>query len=68
MEELILETISRHMKEQKIRNSQCGFTKGKSCLINMMSFCNAITSLMDEERAVNIVFLVFSKAFDTVTH
>lgn len=51
-----------------MRNSQCGFTKGKSCLINMMSFCNAITSLMNEERAVNIVFLVFSKAFDTVTH
>ncbi|KAK4832665.1 hypothetical protein QYF61_024784 [Mycteria americana] len=33
MEQLILDTISRHIKDKKIiRSSQYGFTEGKSCL------------------------------------
>lgn len=41
---LILETISRHMKDKKdpVR-SQHGFTKAKSCLTNLMTFSNEMT-------------------------
>lgn len=39
--------------------------EGKACLTNLISFYNEITSLMDEERAVD-VFL--GKAFDAVSH
>lgn len=69
MEQLILETISRHLKEKKtIRNSRHGFVLRKSCLTKPVIICNEIASLMDEWRAVNIVFLDFSKAFVTVRH
>ncbi|KAK4821226.1 hypothetical protein QYF61_015794 [Mycteria americana] len=68
MEQLILETISRHMNNKKIKINQHGFTKGKSCLTSLINFYNKMTGLVDEGRAVNAVCLDFSKAFDTVSH
>jgi len=66
---LILETISRHMKENKFtENSQHGFNKWKLCLTNLISLYNEITSLMHEGEAVEIVFLDFSKGFNIVSH
>jgi len=39
MDQLILEIISRHMKDKKvIGSSQHGFTKQKSCLTHLMNF------------------------------
>ncbi|KAK4806176.1 hypothetical protein QYF61_001099 [Mycteria americana] len=43
------------------------FTKGKSCLTNMITFYDEMTGLVDEGRAVDIVYLDFRKAFDTVS-
>ncbi|KAK4811345.1 hypothetical protein QYF61_027574 [Mycteria americana] len=43
MEQLILDTISRHVKEKKVIR-------------------------MDEGKAVDVVYLDFSKAFDTISH
>jgi len=40
----------------------------KSCLINLITFCNGMTGWEDEGRAVDVVYLDFSKAFDTVSH
>ena len=65
MEQLILEAISKHMKDKKLV-SQHGFTKGKSFLTNLITFYDKMTSLVDERRAVDIVCLDFSKAFGTV--
>ena len=57
------------MEEKKvIRNSHHGFTKGKSCLINLVAFYGGITSWIDGGRAVDVIYLDFSKAFDTVSH
>lgn len=51
--------------------------KGKLCLTNLIAFNNKIISLMNEERAVDVVYLDFGqgltfrnvrlKAFDTVS-
>ena len=39
MEQLVLGAISMQLEEKKvIRNSQYGFTKGKSCLIHLVGF------------------------------
>ncbi|PKU40857.1 rna-directed dna polymerase from mobile element jockey- hypothetical protein [Limosa lapponica baueri] len=69
MEQLILGAISEHLEEKKaIRSSQHGFTKGKSCLTNLIAFYDGITGWMDEKRAVGVVYLDFSDAFNTVSH
>ncbi|KAK4827590.1 LOW QUALITY PROTEIN: hypothetical protein QYF61_019492 [Mycteria americana] len=68
MEQLILETISKDMDNNNIiRSSQHGFTKGKSCLTNLINFYSEMSGLVDEGRAVGIVYLDFRKACDTVT-
>ncbi|KAK4815892.1 hypothetical protein QYF61_009943 [Mycteria americana] len=50
------------------RPSKNGFSKGRSCLTNLISFCDKVTHLMDEGKAVDVVYLDFSKAFDMVSH
>ncbi|KAK4825548.1 hypothetical protein QYF61_000125 [Mycteria americana] len=69
MEQTILSAITRHVQDnQVIRPSQHGFMKGKSCLTNLISFYDKVTCLVDEGKAVDVVCLDFSKAFDTVSH
>ncbi|CAM4661735.1 unnamed protein product [Lepidochelys kempii] len=69
MEQVLKESILKHLHERKvIRNSQHGFTKGRSCLINLIAFYDEITGSVDEGKAVDVLFLDFSKVFDTVSH
>ncbi|KAK4822666.1 hypothetical protein QYF61_019033 [Mycteria americana] len=69
MEQFILSELSRHVQaNQGIRPSQCGFMKGKSCLTNLISFYDQMTCLVDEGKAVDVIYLDFSKAFDTISH
>ncbi|CAM4377561.1 unnamed protein product [Caretta caretta] len=69
MEQVLKESILKHLDERKvIRNSQHGFTEGKSCLTNLIAFYDEITGSVDEGKAVDVIFLDFSKAFDTVSH
>lgn len=69
MAQLVLEMIFRHRKNKKVsRCSHHGFTKGKSCLPNLTTFCGEMTGLVDEGRIVDIVYLNSSKAFHTISH
>jgi len=69
MEQFILEVINKQMEKKKvIRSSQHGFTKGKSCLTNLIAFYDGITGWVDEGRAMDVVYLDFSKVLDTVSH
>ncbi|GAB0175679.1 mitochondrial enolase superfamily member 1 [Grus japonensis] len=69
MEQIILSAITWHVQDnQVIRPSQHGFMKGRSCLTNLISFYDKVTHLVDEEKAVDVIYLDFSKAFDTVSH
>jgi len=56
MEQSILSALTGHVKDhQGIRP-------------NLISFYDQGTRLVDEEKAVNVVYLDFNKAFDTVPH
>uniref|UniRef100_K7F1X3 Reverse transcriptase domain-containing protein n=1 Tax=Pelodiscus sinensis TaxID=13735 RepID=K7F1X3_PELSI len=47
---------------------QHGFTKGRSCQTNLISFFEKVTDFLDKGNAVDLIYLDFSKAFDTVPH
>lgn len=68
VEQLILKTISRSIKEKKIIGSSQEHTNGKSSLTNLLNFHNQTTGLVEKGRVVNIVCLDFRKAFDTISH
>ncbi|PKU42894.1 rna-directed dna polymerase from mobile element jockey-like [Limosa lapponica baueri] len=68
-EQIILSAIMWHMRDnQEIRSSHHEFMKGKFCLTNLIPFCNKVTPLVDEGKTIDILYLDFSKSFDTVTH
>ncbi|PKU41371.1 rna-directed dna polymerase from mobile element jockey-like [Limosa lapponica baueri] len=68
MEQIILSAIMQHMKDtQVIRPSQHRFMRGRSCLTNLISYVK-VTRLVGEGKAVDVVYLDFSKASDTVSH
>jgi len=69
MEQIVLREITWHVQDNRgIRPSQHEFTKGRSCLTNLISFYDLVARLVDEGKAADVVYLDFSKAFDTVSH
>lgn len=68
MEQIILSVMTQHKQDsQVIRPRQHGFRKGRSCLTDLI-FSDEVTCVVNEEEAVDVAYLDFSKAFDTVSY
>ena len=69
LESIVKDSLVKHLdKNALIRNSQHGFTSGKSCLSNLLEFFEEVTKTLDRGEAVDLVYLDFAKAFDTISH
>ena len=69
MERIILIAVMKQVRDDLgIRPCQHRFMKGGSSLTTLISFYEWMTHLVDEKKAVDVVYLDFSKAFDSVSH
>ncbi|KAK4806699.1 LOW QUALITY PROTEIN: hypothetical protein QYF61_027700 [Mycteria americana] len=63
MEQIILSAITRHVQDTQAQSAWV--YESRSCLTNLISFYDKVTCLVDEGKAVDVVYLDFGKAFDT---
>ncbi|XP_069771574.1 uncharacterized protein, partial [Narcine bancroftii] len=67
MESVLRDGIYNYLEVQELLGSnQHGFVRGRSCLTNLIEFFERVTKKVDEGKAVDVVYLDFSKAFDKV--
>ena len=66
-EKLIRKHLLKHI-EQKIHPCQHGFVEKKSCLSNLLESVDAMLDLLEEGFPVDIFYMDFAKAFDSVPH
>jgi Reverse transcriptase (RNA-dependent DNA polymerase) len=67
LEMLIRDELVKHMVEnEQLEDSQHGFVNGRSCTTNLIEFLDKVTEALDSGNKVDIIFLDFAKAFDTV--
>jgi len=69
MESIIKDHMLSTLEETgRMTRYQHGFTKGKSCLTNLLETFEAWTRLLDAGFGIDVIYLDYKKAFDTVPH
>ena len=69
MEKLVRNSLLQHMTSNGfLADTQHGFVHGRSCTTQLLRVLDAVTELYDQQVDVDVIYLDFSKAFDTVPH
>lgn len=69
LESIIRDNMVQHLDINKlVAKEQHGFVKGRSCLTNLLETFDDITCSLDEGEGLDIIFLDYKKAFDSVPH
>ncbi|XP_047144757.1 uncharacterized protein LOC124818242 [Hydra vulgaris] len=69
LEKKVREALTAHLElHGLLSNSQNGFTTKKSCVSNLLETLNTITKALAQGHHVDVIYLDYAKAFDTVPH
>ena len=69
MERLLKRRITAFLDSEHILSpAQHGFVSRRSCLSNLLVAEELITSLMESKTSVDVIYMDFQKAFDSVNH
>ena len=55
-------------KNDIVTSNQHGFIHGRSCLTNLLETLESWTKLLEEGYGLDVIYLDYRKAFDTVPH
>ena len=61
----VVEYLNRH---ELLLPNQYGFRKNKSCALQLLKCKNDWTNLLDKGKSVDVIYIDFCKAFDSVSH
>lgn len=69
MESIIKDAVLEHVENSHlVSDNQHGFTRRRSCLTNLLETFEAWTRLLDAGLGIDVIYLDYRKAFDTVPH
>jgi len=69
MESIIRDEVVKYLQnEGLVSESQHGFMHGRSCLTNLLETFEAWMRLLEEGFGLDVIYLDYQKAFDTVPH
>ena len=69
METVVRDHIVEYMKSENLfSNRQYGFISGRSTTLQLLAVLDAWTEAIDAGHSVDVIYLDFRKAFDTVPH
>jgi len=69
MEKLVSEALLKHMIHNDfLSDYQHGFVRGRSCTTQMLLVIDKLSEILDQDGAVDTVYVDFAKAFDSVPH
>ena len=69
MEKLVRENLMSHLVSNNIISKhQHGFVPGRSCVTQILEALDSWTSVLDEGGGVDVIYMDFQKAFDSVPH
>ena len=69
LERIIKKHLVDHLEKSKLLSScQHGFMVGRSCLTNLLETFESWTTALDEGHGIDVLYLDYLKAFDTVSH